>query len=72
MSESRDQARLTPLARWAGATAGVARTIRRWLGACNKKLLTRLGIKLVDIDLVELNEASPASDGVLQLDDPDH
>jgi acetyl-CoA acyltransferase len=77
MSESRaTKLGLTPLARWAGyATAGVAPE-RFGIGPVPavKKLLTRLGLKLSDIDLVELNEAfaAQAMACLLELDiDPD-
>jgi acetyl-CoA acyltransferase len=60
MSASRAKALgLTPLARWVGyATAGVAPE-RFGTGPVPavRKLLTRLGIALKDIDLVEMNEA---------------
>ena len=77
MSESRaTKLGLTPLARWAGyATAGVPPE-RFGVGPVPavKKLLTRLGITLADIDLVELNEAfaAQAMACLLELDiDPD-
>jgi acetyl-CoA acyltransferase len=77
MSEARaTKLGLTPLARWAGyATAGVAPE-RFGIGPVPavKKLLTRLGIKLADIDLVELNEAFAAQAMACLLDldiDPD-
>ncbi len=63
MSEARASALgITPLARWAGyATAGVAPE-RFGTGPVPavRKLLARLGLRLPDIDLVELNEAFAA------------
>jgi len=63
MSEARaSKLGVTPLARWAGyATAGVAPE-RFGTGPIPavRKLLTRLGLTLTDIDLVELNEAFAA------------
>ena len=77
MSESRARTLgVTPLARWAGyATAGVAPE-RFGLGPIPavRKLLSRLGLNLADIDLVELNEAFAAQVLVVlqELDiDPD-
>ena len=63
MSEARaSKLGVTPLVRWAGyATAGVAPE-RFGTGPVPavRKLLTRLGLKLADVDLVELNEAFAA------------
>jgi acetyl-CoA acyltransferase len=63
MSESRaPELGITPLARWVGyATAGVEPE-RFGIGPvpATRKLLSRLGLSLADVDLVELNEAFAA------------